>query len=215
MPGDFRIIIAGGGEVGLRTAQLLADRGHNVVLIEEDEERCQMLSDEYVATIIDGDATRPSILRQAGPERSDAIAALTDDEAANFAVCMAAKQMASIRTVMRATQDPDPAYTEYVDGLVFPEYHGARVAANEITGIGVRTLEEVTGDLEIIEIEVTPEAPAAGKTLESVRLPRGSLIISDAQGRIGGPQMRLEEGRRYIVAVESTVADEIMNLLRG
>jgi len=216
MPQNLRVIIAGGGQVGLRTARLLDDRGHDVILIEEHASRSEQLSDEYVATVIEGNAARPSVLRQADPERSDAVAALTDDVATNFAVCMAAQRLATVRTVMRVDEEPGGQYSEFVDGIVFPANPTARIAANEISGIGVRTIEEVTGDLEIVEIEVREDAPAAGKRLEQVRLPRGSVIISDARGgRIGGPDTVLEAGHRYVVAVESGVADEVMNLLRG
>ena len=162
MSDDLRVIIAGGGHVGFHTAEHLDGRGHDVVIIENDSERCAFLNDQYVATVIEGDATRPSILKQAQPERSDVVAALTDDEATNFAVCQAARAMADIRTVMRVERDPDELYVQFVDGVVFPEHHGARVAANEIVGgVGVRTIEEITGDLEIMEIEVSEGAPAA------------------------------------------------------
>jgi trk system potassium uptake protein TrkA len=121
-----------------------------------------------------------------------------------------------VRTVMRVDGTPDELYEEYVDGLVFPERLGARAATNEITGSGVRTIEDVAGNVEIVEIEITEEAPVAGKRLDDVSLPRGTLIIVDYRGdRIGGPDTVLEVGNRYVVAVESDVADEVMNLMRG
>ncbi|WP_136588748.1 potassium channel family protein [Salinigranum halophilum] len=214
---DLRVIIAGGGEMGVRTTELLTDRGHDVVIVEADADRCRDLTDAYLATIIEGDAARPETLRQAQPGRSDVVAALTDDETTNFAVCMAAQRMApQVRTVMRVGGTPDELYEEYVDGLVFPERLGARAATNEIAGGGVRTIEDVAGDVEIVEIEITPDAPVAGKRLDEVRLPRGTLIIVDYQGnRLGGPDTVLEVGHRYVVAVESDVADEVMNLMRG
>jgi trk system potassium uptake protein TrkA len=212
----LRVVIAGGGELGLRTAELLADRGHEVVLIEQSASRSETLSDEYVATVIEGDASRPSILQQAQMDRTDVVAALTDDESTNFAICLAAQRLAEVRTVMRVSSTPDALYEEYVDGIVFPESSGARTAANEITGTGVRTVEEVFGDVEILEVEITADAPVAGKPLSEVRLPQGSLIIVDYEGnRIGGPETVLAAGNRYVVAVESDVADEVMNLLRG
>ena len=213
---NLRVIIAGGGAVGLRTAELLSDRGHDVVIVEPDPARCERLSEEYVGTVIQGDASRPSILRQTQPERSDVIAALTDDESANFATCMAAQRMADIRTVMRVQSGPDRLYDEYVDDVVFPESLASRVAANQISGAGVRTLEEVSGDVEIIEVEIAEDAPAAGRSLDEVRLPRGSLIVVDHEGeRIGGPETILEPGNRYIIAVETSVVDEVLNVLRG
>ncbi|WP_276259459.1 potassium channel family protein [Haloglomus litoreum] len=218
MTETLHIIIAGGGEVGLGAARVLDDRGHNVTIIEPDPSRADYLSDAYVGTVIEGDAARPSVLAQANLERSDVVAALTDDEASNFAVCMAAQRMATVRTVLRTSAPPGEEYDAFVDGTVFPEAFGARAAANEITGAGVRAIEEIGGELglEIVEVEVTEAAPAAGRSLQEVSFPRGSLIIADAAGgRIGGPDTVLEPGVRYLVAMEADVADEIMNLLRG
>ncbi|KAB1194729.1 NAD(P)H-binding protein [Haloferax sp. MBLA0076] len=213
---DLRVIIGGGGEMGVRTAELLSDRGHDVVIVESDPDRCNELSEKYVATIIEGDASRPEKLRQAQPERSDVVAALTDDETTNFAICMAAQRMSDARTVMRINETPDELYEEFVDGLVFPERLGARAATNEIEVSGVRTIEDIGGNVEVVEVEVADDAPVAGKRLDEVRLPRGSLIIVDYHGnRLGGPDTLLEAGHRYVLAVESNVADEVMNLFRG
>ncbi|KAB1196724.1 MULTISPECIES: TrkA family potassium uptake protein [Haloferax] len=213
---DLRVIVAGGGEMGVRTAELLDDRGHDVVIVESDPERCDELADRYIATIIEGDASRPETLRQAQPERSDVVAALTDDETTNFAICMAAQRMSDVRTVMRITETADELYEEFVDGLVFPERLGARAATNEIANGGVRTIEDIGGSVEVVEVEVAEDAPVAGKRLDEVRLPRGSLIIVDYRGdRLGGPDTVLEAGHRYVLAVESPVADEVMNLFRG
>ncbi|WP_435344314.1 potassium channel family protein [Haloarchaeobius sp. HRN-SO-5] len=213
---DLRVVIAGGGAVGLRSTRLLANRGHKVVLIERDPERGKFLSEEYVATVIEGDAARPSVLRQAQPERSDVVAALTGDENVNFAICLAAQRLADVRTVMRVAGPPDDLYDQFVDSIVFPEHYGARAATNEIVGEGVRSLEDVFGDVDVLEVEIAEGAPVAGKRLEDVRLPRGSLIIVDADGEhIGGPETVLEAGNRYLLAVEADVADEVMNLMRG
>ncbi|MFC7248772.1 potassium channel family protein [Halomicroarcula sp. GCM10025324] len=216
MKETLRVIVAGGGDVGLRTAELLDDRGHDVVLIERDPDQSERVAAEYVASIIEGDAARPAVLRQAQPDKCDAIAALTDAEPTNFAICMAAQRMADLHTVMRIDGDPDELYSQYVDGIVSTASLTARVAVNEVVGGGVRSIEEVGGKVEILEVEIAEDAPAAGKTLAEVRLPRGSLIIVDAAGeRIGGPETELTPGERFLVAVEGTVTDEVMNLLRG
>ncbi|MDH5019717.1 FAD-dependent oxidoreductase [Halobacterium rubrum] len=86
-----RFVIAGGGRVGLQTAENLADQGHEVVLVESDEDRVEELSDAYTGLVIHGDATRPSILKQTDLTRADAIAALTDETGTNLAICMEAQ----------------------------------------------------------------------------------------------------------------------------
>jgi len=214
---DSTIAIAGGGSIGLRTAQLLKDRGQKVVIIERDHGRCKTINDHYVGTVIEGDASRPSVLRQADPDQCDVLAALTGDMATNLGICMAAQRMTDVRTVMRVN-DPEAAeeFRDVVDSVVYPDEPGARAVVNELVGDGVRSVESIGGDLEILDIEVAPDAPAAGRSLANVSFPQGVVIIADASGdRVSTAETVLEPGNRYLVAVEAAVNDEVMNLLRG
>lgn len=212
-----RVIVAGGGRVGFRTARLLKDRGDTVVVVERDADRCEAMADDQVATVVHGDASRPAILRQTDPGEAHAVAALTGQPGTNMAVCLLARRMNEhIHTVLRVTETPADDYADLADTVVFPEEAGARVAADAIHGSVVRTLDQVTGTLEIVEIEVAEGAPAAGRKLEQISLPRGSLVVSGRDGsRVATRETVLEPGRRYIVAVEPEVHAEVLNLLRA
>lgn len=213
---SLRVVVAGGGRVGERTAELMDDRGHDVVVVEQDPERVEALSDEYIATVIQGDATRPSILEQAGLDRADAVAALTGRTGVNLATCMVATRLEpGLQTVMRTDREVGDEYDEFVDAVTFPERAGARATANAIER-DVRTLTEATGALDILEVRVAEGAPVAGRELADIALPRGSLVVSDAAGdTIAGPETVLEPGQSYVLAVAPDVADEVMNLMRG
>ncbi|MFB6217844.1 MAG: TrkA family potassium uptake protein [Halobacteriaceae archaeon] len=213
---DQRIVIAGGGDVGLHTAEQLENRGHHVVIVEQDSERVEELGDAYVANVIHGDATRPGVLKQVQPERCDAIGALTGDLGTNLAVCMMAKQMTGARTLLRADGTEPEEYAEFVDAVVSPAEIGAHAAANHLEGDDVQTVSEVTGHLEIMEVGVTEAGPAAGRRLADVSFPHGSIFLSQVGGEeMAGPETVLEAGARYIVAVEPHVSDEVLRLLRG
>jgi trk system potassium uptake protein TrkA len=213
---SLRVVVVGGGRVGGRTAELMDDRGHDVVVVEQDPERVEALSDEYIATVIQGDATRPSILEQAGLDRADAVAAMTGRTGVNLATCMVATRLEpGLQTVMRTDREVGDEYDEFVDAVTFPERAGARATANAIER-DVRTLTEATGALDILEVRVAEGAPVAGRELADIALPRGSLVVSDAAGdTIAGPETVLEPGQSYVLAVAPDVADEVMNLMQG
>ena len=217
MTSTLDIVIAGGGRVGFETAAILADRDHDVTIIERDERIVSDIADEWIATVIEGDATNPDIIEEAGIEGADAIAALTGETGLNLAVCLAASELSpGIRTVARIERAAGEAYTRFVDAVLFPERAGARVAANEICGTDVQTLADVTGNLDIMLVRVEEGAPAAGRPLSEVRFPAGTLIVSDDDGQqIARPDTTLTPGSRYVVAVEPDVVDEVMNLMRG
>ena len=217
MTRTLNVVIAGGGRVGSQTAELLVDRGNDVTIVERDADVCDDITDAWVATVIEGDATNPDILEQAGVTEADVVAALTGETGLNLAVCLAAAEMGeTVRTVARVDRAAAESYTRFVDAVVYPERAGARVAANQIVGSDVQTLADVTGTLDIMQVRVLEDAPAAGKTLSAVRFPTGTLVISDGDGeRIARPDTTLEAGRHYVVAVEPDVADEVLDLLQG
>lgn len=215
MTGNLDVIIAGGGRVGFQTATILVERGDDVTVVEPKADVVDRIAEEWLATVIQGDATDPDILAQADIERADVVAGLTGQSGLNLAICMAAEKLnPDVRTVARIDRAGAESYTEFVDAVVFPEGAGARLAANEIVGSDIQTLEAVTADLDIMHVRVAESAPAAGKSLAEVRFPEGTLIISDGD-RVATSELVLEPGERYLLAVEPDVVDEVVQLLRG
>jgi trk system potassium uptake protein TrkA len=217
MSGKQNVVVCGAGRVGFETVQRLDGYGHDVTVVERDADRCDAVADEYIATIVQGDASDPDVLEQAGVADADAVAGLTGNSGINLAVCVLAREYnPEARTVARIDSAGQQRYGEFVDAVVFPERAGGRAAANEVLAGEVETLADVTGDVDIMEIRVEEGAPAAGRTLSEVRFPAGTLVVSADDGdRIARSDTVLTPGRRYVVATEPGVADEVVNLLRG
>jgi len=213
---DLRVVVVGSGQTGLRTARLLDDRGHNVVIIERNPDRVRSVADEYIATIIEGDATDPNILQQADLQSTDVVAAMTDTMGTNFTVCTLAKEMNSdLKTVMRSFHEHSDYYRGHADELVTPEKAGARMAANAIED-GMRSLEPAAGDIELFEVRVAAGAPIAGKSLTDISLPTDSLVVSNVtEGAIVGGDTVMNPGDTFVVAVKPSVVDEVTRLFRG
>lgn len=221
MSTDLRVVIVGGGHVGFHAAEHLDERGHDVVVVEKDRDRVEYINDQYVASVIHGDGGRPSVLRQAGLERSDVVAALTDYGAmTNLGICMSAERIApDVKTVARIDHGDSAEYEGMADAIVYPEQLAAHVAVNDIMAVsdgGVRTIEQISADLELVEVSVAEGAPAAGKRLADVSFPRGALVVADCETeQLPGPDLELRAGCRYILAVRADVSDEVIRLLRG
>jgi trk system potassium uptake protein TrkA len=221
MSADLRIVIVGGHHVGYHAARHLSERGHDVVIVEKDRERVEFLSDQYDATVIRGDGGRRSILEQAGLGRSDVVAALTGYGAmTNVGICTVARDIApDVGTVARIDHGDRDEYAGLVDRVVYPEELAAHAATNEIVHVadgGVRTIEAVTGDLTLLELTVAADAPVAGRELRDVAFPRGAVVVAGRDSnQLPGPEMVLEPGLRYVVAVRADISDEVVRLLRG
>ncbi len=210
------LVVAGGGRVGRRVAEDFANRGADVTVIERDPAVVDTERTGPRVTYVEGDATRPSILAETIADATSVLAALTDDQSTNLAVCMAAKQLyPDIETVARIEVEDGDEYTEFVDRIYFPERASIKAAVNAIAGSDVRTLEGVTGDLELFDIRLDYDAPAAGEVVEDV-LPEGSLVVSQASGDVAVQHStKLVAGRRYIVAADYDVVDQLIHQFRG
>jgi len=210
------ILVAGGGRVGFRVAQFFRQRGHEVTIIERDQDRANEQDSDDIEVVV-GDATKPSVLSNALTDDTTVIGALTDSDSTNLAVCLAARTFRpDIRTVARITDADGDEYEQLVDEVVFPERASVKTAVNALSGSDVRTFEEVTGEMEVFDIRVASESPIAGQLLNDVDLPEGSLVISGAGGdRTATSETRLEAGERYIIAADPDASDAVISAFRG
>ncbi|MGQ3330077.1 hypothetical protein [Halorubrum sp. FL23] len=133
-------------------------------------------------------------------KRADVLASLTSyGSMTNIGICMTGQRITSdIQTIARIEHGDDDEYGEMVDAVIYPEELAAQAAANEVIQVsdgGVRTIEAVSDDLELIEITVSGRAPVTGKTLEDVALPRGAVVVADkTSGQFPGPDTVLTPG---------------------
>ena len=210
------IAIAGGGRVGRRVAERFADRGTDVTVVEADPGTIEAAGASDAVEYVEGDATQPRVLREVLADRTAVLGALTDQEDTNLVICMAAKQLfPEIRTVARIEDEDGDAYAEYVDSVYFPERASIKAAVNALTGSDLRTLEGVTGDLEVLDIRVDYDASAAGEVVSDA-LPEGSVVVAQSDGDVAVQHSTtLVAGRRYIVAVDRDVRNEVVRQFRG
>ncbi|MFB6269647.1 MAG: TrkA family potassium uptake protein [Halobacterium sp.] len=217
MPGSHRIVVAGGGRVGVQTATRLHERGHTVILVEADDARSDAVTSENVATVINGDATRPSVLEQADLEDAHAIAAVTGDAGTNLAICLVAQRLApETFTLARTDRGDQTEYTEYVDAAVLPQQVVANHVVDLLVGGDIRTFAGSDGGFELMEFAVAADASVAGHELGDVGLPEGCRVVGDSTaGKLAAPDLELRPGNRYVVAVERGTVDDVRALFRG
>ena len=101
----MRIIIAGGGEFGVRLAESLA-KGNDIILIEKDEGRAEYLGEKLNSIVLFGDAVDKNVLKHANAEKCDALFAVTTDDRVNSEICDLAKSF-GIKKVAARLNDPE------------------------------------------------------------------------------------------------------------
>lgn len=95
-------MIVGCSRVSIYLADMLVGLGKNVIIIEKDREKCDVLFDMVPkATIINGDANDHEFLIEEGIENMDAVITLTDSDEINFLVSIYAQRMGIPKTVTK------------------------------------------------------------------------------------------------------------------
>jgi len=88
----MKSIIIGGGKVGSNLLKTLKERGYNVTLVEMDEETCRRIAEDISTDVICGDGTDIDVLKDAGINEADIIAAVTGKDEENLVICQIAKR---------------------------------------------------------------------------------------------------------------------------
>ena len=168
----MKIIIAGAGKVGCGIAQSLEAEGHDITLIDRDNETIEHVSNELDVICCLGSATNPDTLREAGAENADVLMAVTESDEVNMICALAARRLGAKYIVARIR---DPEYLSQREFLreavglsviVNPEYE----CAKEISRIlrfpsAVRVENFAKGSAEIIDYRVPEGSPLCGLTL--------------------------------------------------
>jgi trk system potassium uptake protein TrkA len=217
----MRFAIIGAGRVGLRTARALADSGHDVVLVEGDDDAVSRARNEGFQ-VIEGDGSLAETLDLANLDSVDAVGALTGDLNDNFATCMIAKQH-GCRTVMRIDEDyREGIYRQYaddVDEVIYPERLGAIVMKNALLGGNIRAIADVAQNLQLVEFTITDASPMRGYSISELELPGQTRLLAigaDADSlSLPTADDTLGLGDRLVVLAAFDKLDDVRNLIVG
>lgn len=110
------VIIVGGGKVGTYLARALLKEDHEVVVIEKDPKKAQMMTNLLETDVaIVGDGCDPLVLSQAGIARADVVVADTGDDEDNLVVCLIAKKQSKARCIARVNNPKNKLIFESID----------------------------------------------------------------------------------------------------
>lgn len=190
------IIIVGGGEVGYHLSKILLNDGHEVLILEQNPDTCERLSEELGSVVCRGDGCEAATLERVGTGRADLLVAVTDNDAHNLVACQVAKHRFNVpRTIARITNPRNETIFKIlgVDVTVCSTQLILAHIEQELPSHPLIPLLKLkSGTLEVIEAKIPPGSRLVGKKLRSFSLPKGSavlLVISKEKG----PQIPTDE----------------------
>ena len=210
------VIICGAGKVGWNLARELIAKDHEVTVIDSDRRRYLTVEQELEHAVQYGDATELWVLERAGIQRADLVVAVTGDDEDNLLICQVAKEKYLCDRIIARVNNPRNLETFKLLGIQ-PAVSATdlilRLIEHEVPRYGLVHLLDLPEErLEIIELVVSDDAPAAGRQVQEVPLPEGSLVISvlrDGGGFVPKPDTVIEAGDEVLVVLDPGLEDDI------
>jgi trk system potassium uptake protein TrkA len=217
------LVVAGGGKVGANVAFSLLEMGHEVTLIEQRSDRFQRLEEKFGPVAMRGDATEIHVLERAGIDRPpDILFAVTGDDEDNLVIAQIAKQGYGVPKVIARVNDP--RNQQHFDLLGVTQTVCATsgilgLVEHEVPQHGlVRLLELRQEGLEVVEVQIMEDSPAAGKRVSGLVLPEGSRLVSvtrDGVGEIAVGETVIRPGDQVIAILKPGIEDTLRHALVG
>jgi len=218
-----RLVIAGGGNIGLYVASQLEARGArtNVKIIEVDRNRAVMVADSLRRTIVlNGSALEQQILMEADTQEAELMVALTNDDQVNVLSSVMAQRLGCKATM---TLLNDPVYqtlsqTLGIDAYINPRAVTISRVLQHVRRGRIRQVHSVQrGSAEVIEAEALETSPLVGKKLREIDLPDGVRIGAVYRDRTvikpdGDTMVKARD--RVIVFVDSSEVSKVEHMFR-
>ncbi len=183
-----RIILAGGGNIGLRLARVLQNRFH-LKVIEKDEARAETISEILDhAIVLRGDSVDESLLLDENIEETDVFCAVTNDDEANILSAMLAKRLGArkVMALINRASYAELVQSGPIDIAISPQQATIGSLLRHVRrGDVVRVHSLRRGAAEAIEAIAHGERRSSrvvGRRIDQIRLPPGTSIGAVVRG---------------------------------
>lgn len=216
------VFIAGGGRTGSELALQLLAQNYEVRLLEHRRELLARLHHELPTEVIyEGQATDPTVLKNAGLGRAQVLVACTNDDAANLVLCYLARTMFKVKRTVARINNPRNAWlfdkNFHVDETINQADVMAHLIQEEMSLGDMMTLLKLRrGKYSLVEEKVPKGAKALGVQIKDLGLPEQCVIAAIIRhGEIVLPRgtVTLEEFDEVLAVTDDEGARQLATLL--
>ncbi|MCY1636199.1 Trk system potassium transporter TrkA [Marinifilum sp. D737] len=172
----MKIVIAGAGAVGTHLAKMLSHQDHDIILLDQDEEKLKEVDSHLDLLTIVGSSSSLKDLKEASVKKADLFIAVTQSETTNITSTILAKKLGAIKTIARIDNQEYliPENKEYlqslgIDELIYPEKLAAKEVISYLSRSGTRQMYEFSGGkLLLYGIKISSKSIIMDKTMAEV-----------------------------------------------
>ncbi|WP_370304293.1 Trk system potassium transporter TrkA [Pseudooceanicola sp.] len=216
-----RIVVVGGGNVGLTVARALEKRRLRTKVIERSRANAERAAEALERTIVlHGDGLDSALLSEAGISRADAMLAVTDDDKTNMLAAVRARAE-GCPYVVALINDPTlvPLMAPLgIDAYINPRATTVSSILRHLRHGRVRQVYSIgDAEAEMIEAEVMSTSPLAGQAVRDIDFPEGVLIGAVMRGgEVKRPvgSFRIEAGDVITLFAMAADVPEVERLLQ-
>jgi len=183
-----RVLLAGGGNIGMRLASTIENR-YQVKVIERFEDRARQLSESLNKTmVLLGDAADEELLVEENIESVDVFCALTNDEEANILSAMLAKRLGArkVMSLINRASYVDLVQSDIIDIAISPSQATIGSLLTHVRRGDVVVVHSLRrGAAEAIEAVAHGDRHSSrvvGRTIDEIKLPKGTTIGAIVRG---------------------------------
>lgn len=178
----MKSIIVGGGKIGYYLLKTLRERNHRVTLIERDRDTCSEIAEDIDADIVYGDGTDLDVLKDAGIEEAEVVAAVTGTDEENLVICQIAKVSFNINKTIARINNPKniPMFKALgVDKTVCSTEVIANLIDWELEKDDFKIIQTFErGAMSLIEVIIDDSSSWRDSSIKALDLPEECVIVS-------------------------------------
>ncbi len=212
----MRIVMVGASALTVATARVLIERNHEVVIIDRDESRLRELEQQLDCGLMHGDGSRPSLLKEVGPENTDCLLALGSEDQDNILAALVGQEL-DFKSVIVKVEDPE--YRSICEHLglkntVVPDLEIGRSLADMIEAREKTSLTaHLEGDLRFFSFSVGEDEAGRVGDLDLPKEARILAVTRGDQSRLVDDDTELAAGDEVLLILDAKHAPNLRKQL--
>ncbi|OAN43920.1 potassium transporter TrkA [Paramagnetospirillum marisnigri] len=223
----MKVIVCGAGQVGFNIAHYLAGENNDVTVIDQRPDLIRKVSDTLDVQVVQGFASHPSVLEQAGAGDADMLIAVTAADEVNMIACQVAHSLFNVPTKIarvRSQSYLQPIWANLfsrehlpIDVVISPEIEVARAITRRLQVPGALDVIPLAGGkVSLIGVRCTEDCPLIHTPLRQLTVLFPDLaiviigIVRDGKALVPTGEDQMREGDEVYFVVDTSHVDRAL-----